>query len=80
MFLSYIDFATVGEFTYAENHDPPISEIKGYVYIDDHTGHLCIRCEDIYVEVRPQIVEAWKDDNFKKIEAHLSLRRDNYNK
>jgi hypothetical protein len=71
LFLSYIDFATVGEFTYAENHDPPITDIKGYIYIDPTSGHLCVRCEDIYVEIKPSVLEAWKDDDFTKIEPYI---------
>lgn len=55
-FLSYIQMAVVGTEVY-----PKAEDVKGYLYVDEDSGSLCLKVEHVYVELSPKLgSEAWK--------------------
>lgn len=57
MFLSYVNFISTPYGGFSKGQDPSIRDAKGYLFIDDSTGNICVKVESVYIEISPQIKE-----------------------
>lgn len=40
---------------------PKAEDVKGYLYVDEDSGNLCLKVEHVYVELSAKLAsEAWK--------------------